>query len=114
MPSNSLRIIAHHLYEYKKGVRQLILHTTGAAHQEAIENILRKKKVGYWIQKVNQKKINVFLGKSECIDIVRQMDFKSLSELTDEQDFMLGIMLGYDRLKQCRRYLRRKNGFLRK
>ena len=33
---------------------------------------------------------------------------RSLSDLTDEEDFILGVMLGYDRLKQCERYLKRK------
>ncbi|RLD17868.1 MAG: DUF2023 domain-containing protein, partial [Caldiserica bacterium] len=31
-----------------------------------------------------------------------------LSNLTEEEDFILGIMLGYDRLKQCERYMRIK------
>ena len=36
------------------------------------------------------------------------MNITSLSNLTDEEDFILGTMLGYDRVKQCERYLRRK------
>jgi hypothetical protein len=36
------------------------------------------------------------------------MKFTSLSNLTDEEDFILGTMLGYDRVKQCERYLKRK------
>jgi hypothetical protein len=33
----------------------------------------------------------------------------SLNELSDEQDFMLGVMLGYGRLVQCDRYLQRRS-----
>ena len=29
---------------------------------------------------------------------------KQLDKLTPEQDFMLGIMLGYDKILQCKRY----------
>jgi len=36
------------------------------------------------------------------------MNITSLSDLTDEEDFILGTMLGYDRVKQCERYLKRK------
>jgi len=33
--------------------------------------------------------------------------------LTDEEDFILGTMLGYDRVKQCERYLKRKKSLLK-
>ena len=32
----------------------------------------------------------------------------NLSAYTDEEDYILGIMLGYDRVKQCQRFLNRK------
>ncbi len=44
-----------------------------------------------------------------CVDIIKQMNFDSLSDLTDEEDFILGTMLGYDRMNQCERYLKRKS-----
>lgn len=42
------------------------------------------------------------------MDVVRTFNPK-LNQLTAEQDFMLGIMLGYDRVKQCERYMKIKN-----
>ena len=36
------------------------------------------------------------------------MNLESLSSLTDDEDFILGTMLGYDRVKQCERYLKKK------
>ncbi|PXF51402.1 MAG: hypothetical protein C4B55_03135 [Candidatus Methanophagaceae archaeon] len=33
--------------------------------------------------------------------------------MTDEEDFILGTMLGYDRVKQCERYLKRKKSLLK-
>jgi len=50
----------------------------------------------------------VFFGNPICIEVIKQMNLESLSSLTDEEDFILGTMLGYDRVKQCERYLKKK------
>jgi hypothetical protein len=63
--------------------------------------------IDYYIQKNNDVRMNVFFGDNVCIKMIKQMKFKQLSNLTEEEDFILGIMLGYDRLKQCERYLKR-------
>ncbi|HDM75321.1 MAG TPA: DUF2023 family protein [Deltaproteobacteria bacterium] len=102
------KIFTHHIYEYKKGLRNLVLLTTSRSNRAAIEERLKKENIDYYIQEVNETKINVFFGDRVCIEIIQQMSFKPLSELTDEEDFIIGIMLGYDRLKQCERYLKRK------
>jgi hypothetical protein len=47
-------------------------------------------------------------GNEVCIEVLKEMGTKELSALTDEEAFMLGIMLGYDRLQQCARYLKRR------
>ena len=57
----------------------------------------------YVINEVNDKNINVFFGNKDCIKVVSTFD-KKLYKLTPEQDFMLGIMLGYDKILQCKRY----------
>lgn len=105
------RVFAHNLYEYEKGLRDLVLYTTCAKDKLFIEATLKRRNVAYYIKEVNQKKINVFFGEPQCVEVVRPMGCRSLTELTDEEDFILGIMLGYDRLRQCERYLqRKKNG----
>jgi len=38
---------------------------------------------------------------------------ENLNNYTDEEDFILGIMLGYDRYKQCDRFIKRRNEKLR-
>ncbi|MEA2033756.1 MAG: DUF2023 family protein [Euryarchaeota archaeon] len=101
-------VLTHHIQEYKKGLRTLVLHTARATNRTAIEKRLNWAMIDYYIQEVNEKKINVFFGDSICIDVIKQMHFTSLSNLTDEEDFILGTMLGYARLKQCERYLKRK------
>ena len=106
--TGNTEVFIHHLQEYKKGLRTLVLHTTKASNRDAIEKRLKREKIDYYIQKVNETKINVFFGNSTCIEVIKQMNFASLSNLTDEEDFILGTMLGYDRVKQCERYLKRK------
>jgi len=48
----------------------------------------------------------VFFGNRVCIEVLKRFGKRSLADFTAEEDFVLGIMLGYDRLKQCERYLR--------
>ncbi len=101
-------VLTHHIQEYKKGLRTLVLHTASATNRTAIEKRLNWAMIDYYIQEVNEKKINVFFGDTICIAVIKQIHFTSLSNLTDEEDFILGTMLGYARLKQCERYLKRK------
>ena len=74
-------------------------------HKGYIEYKLCKEKIDYAIQEVNQEKINVFFGAKECVDVIKMFIHKKLNEFTPEQDFILGILLGYDRRQQCKRYL---------
>jgi len=104
-----MQVFVHHLYEYKKGLRNLILHTTSRMNEPQIIAKLEGDGIRYLIQPVGSDRINVFFGAGNCVEVVSHFYHKSLSDLTPEEDFMLGIMLGYDRLKQCERYLERKN-----
>lgn len=103
--SADIRILTHHIYEYRKGLRLLALHTMRAKERREAERILIRREIPYFIQSVSQEKINIFLGDEQCIKIVQSFQQESLTNYTAEQDFMLGIMLGYDKHKQCLRYL---------
>ena len=107
-----MKIFYHHLYEYRKGLRNLILHTTCRSFGERIIKKLEKEGVAYVIYPVNNNRINVFFGASECVDIIRRIGKTDLKVYSAEEDFILGIMLGYDRLKQCQRYLKNKNSIV--
>jgi len=104
----AMEVFTHHIQEYKKGLRALVLYTTKVSNRDAIEERLTRERIDYYIQKVNGTKINVFFGNPICVAVVKQMNITSLSNLTAEEDFILGTMLGYDRVKPCERYLRRK------
>ena len=104
-----MQVFYHHMYEYQKGLRHLILHTTHKKSQEEITKILEKNGIEYLISPIGNN-INIFFGSRSCIEVLKSIAKDNLSEYTDEEDFILGIMLGYDRLKQCERYLERKSG----
>lgn len=103
-----MQVLLHHVYEYKKGLRSLVLHTMSTDEQYKTEELLARKGIIYFLQPVNPKKINVFFGKKQCVKIIESFGKKSLSDFTDEEDFILGIMLGYDRTQQCERFIKRK------
>lgn len=104
--ANDLRVFNNHVYEYKKGVRNLILTTEKSVYRKPIEHRLTREKIDYAIQDVNKDKINVFFGAKQCIEVVKTFIHKKLNELTPEQDFILGTLLGYDKVAQCDRYLK--------
>ncbi len=106
--SAELQILIHHIYEYKKGIRNLVLHTMSTEQQEKAEKLLITRGIDFIIDRVNEGKVNIFFGNPDCIKVVRTFGAKSLSSYTPEEDFILGVMLGYDRNQQCNRYLRRK------
>ncbi|WP_226990602.1 DUF2023 family protein [Methanosarcina acetivorans] len=106
----NMQVFMHHIYEFQKGLRDLILHTTHIRFLNDITATLQKKDIPYIIHPVGEKNINVFFGNEKCIRVINNIGNKKLSQYTDEEDFILGIMLGYDRLQQCERYIQRKNG----
>lgn len=108
---SDLRVFNHHIYEYEKGLRNLILTTEKTKHKEYIENKLQSRKIDYVINELGNGKMNVFFGAENCVKVVKTLSPR-LNELSAEQDFMLGIMLGYDRVKQCERYLKIKNNVI--
>jgi len=103
-----MEIFCHHVYEYWKGLRNLILHTASISEKGQIEHKLNHHGIPYVIHPIGNGRINVFFGHPDCIAVVSRFGTTDLSKLTDEQDFILGIMLGYDRMKQCARYLKKR------
>lgn len=103
-----LRVFRHHIYEYKKGIRNLILTTEKSVYRDKIANRLQHEAIDYVIHDVGNGKINVYFGDKPCVDVVRTLN-PQLNKQTPKEDFMLGIMLGYDKVRQCERYLKKTN-----
>ena len=80
-----LKVFLHHIYEYKKGVRQMVLYTTNRKYEAFAVNRLKSQRIKFVIQPVDEERI------------------------TPEEDFILGAMLGYDICAQCKRYCTRKS-----
>ncbi len=103
---NELRVFSHHIYEYKKGLRNLILTTEKEANRKIITDRLERENIAYLIQNVDEKKINVFFGNIDSVNVIKSFNQPKLNEYTPEQDFILGTLLGYDKIQQCQRYLK--------
>ncbi|MEW6104696.1 MAG: DUF2023 family protein [bacterium] len=103
-----MSIFNHHIYEYKKGLRNLILHTVSCDLIEEIEKKLQDEGISYIVSRINAKRANVFFGNKACIEVLKRFGNKALNQFTDEEDFMLSILLGYDQIQQCQRYLQRR------
>lgn len=106
---NEMRIFHHLIYEYKKGVRDLMLCTMTANTEERVRGKLEKNAICYKIEKLKNGNINVFFGKNECMLVANKICAdKPLNMLTPEEDFILGILLGYSISEQCNRYCKKQ------
>lgn len=103
------RIAMHHIYEYEKGIRCMVLCTLEAEELWLVTSKLERRGIAYFTQTTpKQSKVNLFFGRDTCIETVRYfLQDKYLHELSAEQDFILGTLLGYDVCGQCERYRKR-------
>ena len=100
-----LKVFLNHIYEFKKGVRQMVLYTTNKKYEAFAVKRLTDQKISYVIQPVGNGRINLFFGRKECIEAIRLLVRQPLNKLSPEEDFILGAMLGYDICAQCERYM---------
>ncbi|GEM_PF-1101495 len=110
-----MKVLSHHVRESRKGRCNQVLHTALAEHHPQIEARLAKHRIDYVVRAQGDGCIHVFLGADECVEAIRRIGKSRLGDYTPgdstpEEDFMLGIMFGYDRLAQCRKYLIRREG----
>jgi len=68
-----LKIFLNHLYEFKKGVRQMVLYTTNRQYESFAVKRLAGQGISYFIQSVGDNKINLFFGHEECINAIRYL-----------------------------------------
>lgn len=103
-----LKVLMNHIYEYKKGVRRMILFTMNKRYEQFAIQRLKRQNIPYVLQPAGKNTLNLYFGKKECLDAIRLIATRPLNELTPEEDFILGAMLGYDICAQCERYCERK------
>ncbi len=107
---NELSVFFHMLYELNKGLRNLALLTTTLENKELVTERLEKCGYDFIVEELKSGYINVFFGNTEPINVLKRFKKNSLKEYTPEEDFILGILLGYNTQQQCKRYLTRKAG----
>ena len=91
IPSD-LRVLSEQIYQYKKGVRKMVLYTFPERYRQQALDKLERQGIDYFVQPVGNSRIH-----------------QPLNELTPEEDFILGTLLGYDICSQCERYCKRKS-----
>lgn len=106
-----MKVFIHHIYEFQKGLRNLVLHTLDSSQRMAAEQKLQQMGIAYVVREVTPEKVNIFFGSPESVAVIRSFGPRQLYDLSPEEDFMLGIMLGYDRNRQCQRYLQMVSKF---
>ena len=52
MPLADMKVLMNHIYEYKKGVRQMVLYTFNEKYRDFAVNRLEKQSIDYIIQPV--------------------------------------------------------------
>ena len=103
-----MQVFYHLIYEYQKGLRDLCLYTCPNEQLEKIKKTLGHQNIEYYICDIEKDKINVFFGMGACIEIVKQFSCEELNKISVEEDFILGMMLGYAKAQQYNRFLDRK------
>lgn len=104
-----MRVFYHLIYEYKKGVRDMMLYTLPSSSEKEVITRLENNAISYMIQKLDNGNINVFFGKKECLTVANKIcKNRPLNRLNPEEDFILGILLGYSIHEQCCRYCRKQ------
>lgn len=103
-----LQLFTNCIYEYKKGIRSMVLLTMSSRHREFATRRLESNGISYEIQTVSPEKMNLFFGREECMEVIRKIVIRPLNQLSAEEDFILGAMLGYDICQQCVRFCSRK------
>ncbi|KAA5601825.1 DUF2023 family protein [Blastochloris sulfoviridis] len=103
----TLQVFQHHLYELSKGLRPLAMMSLTADAAATIIARLTASGVAHHVHEACHERINVVFGRPAAVNAVQRFMVGPLCHLSAEHDFMLGILLGYDREQQCERYLTR-------
>ena len=103
-----IKVLLNHIYEYKKGGRHLILHTLNKCYLPIAIERLKSQGICYTVQEASEHAVNLYFGRPECVETIRLITTRPLNQLSPEEDFILGALLGYDLRMQCERFRKRK------
>ncbi|MCD4706319.1 MAG: DUF2023 family protein [Candidatus Sabulitectum sp.] len=80
-----MKVLNHHVYEYRKGLRNLVLHTIPMSLKVWAEARLERDSIPYIVCPVSNRKINLFFGEKDCVDVIASFGSKKLNEFTPEE-----------------------------
>ena len=103
-----MKVLMNHIYEYQKGVRRMVLFTFKKEYADFALRRLESQGIDYIVQPVGGDNLNLYFGRRECLDAIRLIVPRPLNQLSPEEDFILGALLGYDICMQCERYCKRR------
>ena len=103
----TLQVFHHHLYELSKGMRPLVMMSLTAEAATTIIARLTASGIAHHVHEACHERVNVVFGRPAAVNAVQRFMVGPLCHLSAEHDFMLGVLLGYDREQQCQRYLTR-------
>lgn len=108
--SVDFKVFLHHIYEYQKGVRKMVLCTLSRKEITEAEKRLSHVGIAHFSRQVKGgSRANLFFGDQDCLKALDLfLGDRPLNNLTPEEDFIVGAMLGYDIGVQCRRYCKTK------
>ena len=67
---DSMKLFLHQIYEFRKGVRNLVLCTMCRTCASLLAERLEHQGIGYLIQEVAGSKVNLYFGNRRCLDAV--------------------------------------------
>lgn len=94
-----------YIYEIKKGTKPAALVTLSAEDAAKASEKIKKAGLSIVVQHLKNGKANVFFGDYAPIEVIKTLIHKPLNEFSPCEDFVLGIILGYSREKQCERFV---------
>lgn len=59
-----MKVLMNHIYEYKKGVRQMVLFTFNKRYEDYATARLKRQNISYILQPVGNDRINLFSAAS--------------------------------------------------
>ena len=87
-----IKVFLNHIYEFKKGVRRMVLYTTNKRYKDFAVNRLANQRIKFIVQQVDDERINLFFGCDECIEAIRLLVNRPLNQLTPEETAKDGIV----------------------
>lgn len=80
-----IKVLHNQIYEYKKGVRNLVLFTMNERYLPLARERLERQNIPYLVQRAGKSNINLYFGQPECLETIRTFVGRPLNRLTPKK-----------------------------